>query len=91
MKRLLLLLALTGCDKNPGQFEGKVGYQYHTPEGLRTSVSSDYGYFDVYNVDQFSQIWKGDRVSCECKYMRSFIGGPYECRIVRKLEPKNSK
>lgn len=86
MKLILVALLLTGCARNPGPFEGRVGYQYRTETGLRTSISSDYGFFDVYSVDQSSQVWKGDKVLAECKYMRGIFGGPYECKILKVLD-----
>ena len=82
MKYLAFLLILLYCSENPGPFQATVGYQFSSPDENRTELSSDYGYFDVYNSEFYGKVFKGDTVTASCEYMAGIFGGPYKCKIL---------
>ena len=84
---LILFLALSGCQRNPGPFPAKVGYKYHLEGQAQISVSSKkFGYFNVYNSPFYDTVFYGDQVIARCKYMGGVFGGPYECQILEKVK-----
>lgn len=83
---IVLLLFLTGCTQNPGQFEGKIlrgFYSNRNHDDNRLEVySKEFGFMDVYNSPFFEKARIGSKVVVACKYMKSIFGGPYDCQIL---------